>query len=121
MKPIALFIFVLFLWISCGNKKEKLPYSDANFVEKPYDTIAVDSFSAGAVSVDVARQIRMSSQKYKDSVKEALLKAEEERKLNELKLKLEKEAADQKSKEIKETKAAETEKTKVEGDAAKTE
>jgi hypothetical protein len=36
-----------------------------------YDTTAVDSFSNGAVSVDIARKIRMSSPQYLDSVKQA--------------------------------------------------
>lgn len=50
-----------------------------------YDTTAIDSFSPGAISVDVARQIRMSSQKYQDSLKEVLkLQQEEKRIIQEL-------------------------------------
>ena len=53
-----------------------------------YDTTAVDSFSTGAVSVDIARKIRMSSPQYLDSVKQARKLQEEE---NKLKAELEKE------------------------------
>lgn len=78
----------------------------------PYDTIAKDSFSAGAVSVDIARRIRMSSQVYQDSMREVRKKMEEEKLANQLKQ--EKELADKKAedeakaKKEKEQKPAET-------------
>lgn len=58
------------LLMSCGGPEE--PTGNAGSEETlaaPYDTVAVDSFSAGAISVDVAAQIRMSSQAYQDSLK----------------------------------------------------
>jgi cbb3-type cytochrome oxidase cytochrome c subunit len=64
-----------------------------------YDTIAKDSFSAGAVSMDVARRIRMSSQKYQDSLRKAREKLEEEKLAK--KLKEEKEKTDKKALEEK--------------------
>ena len=68
--------------ISC-SKKEPADFYPTDSAKASYDTAAVDSFSAGATSIDVVRQIRMSSQKYQDSVKEALRLQEEEKKLKE--------------------------------------
>lgn len=68
----------------------------------PYDTVAVDSFSAGAISVDIAAQIRMSSQAYQDSLKvaaEALKKAAEAKKAAEISAK--EKASSEKSKDEK--------------------
>ncbi|WP_449400121.1 hypothetical protein [Chryseobacterium wanjuense] len=74
-----------------------------------YDTAAVDSFSAGATSIDVVRQIRMSSQQYQDSVKEALRLQEEEKKLKEeLEKENKKKAEEEKKKTTEEKKSAET-------------
>ncbi len=65
--------------ISCGKNPEKMEMSIAEETSvPPYDTIAKDSFSAGAVSVDVARKIRMASQKYQDSLRENRKKIEAE-------------------------------------------
>ncbi|UOE40977.1 hypothetical protein MTP09_13900 [Chryseobacterium suipulveris] len=109
MKNILLCTLVLTLF-SCGKKT-----ADSEFVEAktssipPYDTVAKDSFSAGAISVDVARRIRMSSQIYQDSLREVRKKLEEEKLAN--KLKEEKEKADKKAEEEKK-KAEEAKKTK---------
>jgi len=70
------------LMISC-SKKEPADFYPTDSAKASYDTAAVDSFSAGATSIDVVRQIRMSSQKYQDSLKEALRLQEEEKKLKE--------------------------------------
>jgi hypothetical protein len=61
-------------------------FADEQDVKIHYDTAAVDSFSTGAVSVDIARKIRMSSPQYLDSVKQAK-KLQERRKNSKLSLK----------------------------------
>jgi len=95
----------LILFVAC-SKQEPVNVDANQEVKVHYDTVAVDSFSAGATSVDIVRQIRMSSQKYQDSVKEAIkLQAEEKR----IKEELEKE---NKKKQDEEKKKADDEKKK---------
>ncbi len=93
-----IFLLLLFFIVSCTkNTAEQTLIPEENSAILPYDTLAIDSFSAGATSVDVARKIRMSSQKFQDSLiqmklknaEEQLLKKEKDEKLN-----LEKKAAD---------------------------
>ncbi len=67
----GLLLILFFTVSSCSKKKPASTLNEAAYIETPYDTTAIDSFSSGAVSVDVARQIRMSSKKYLDSVKKA--------------------------------------------------
>ena len=82
--------------ISCGKENQKNQHSDPVVSAiPPYDTVAIDSFSAGATSVDVARQIRISSLQYQDSLKQIQKKLEEEKLLN--KVNEEKDKADKKS------------------------
>ena len=69
-----------------------------------------DSFSNGAITVDIARKIKMSSPQYLDSVKQAKKVQEEEKKI---KAELEKE---NKKKEEEEKKKADTEKKKKSAD-----
>ena len=67
-----LLLFLLVLNISCGDKKLAEQQTEREILEAaPYDTIAVDSFSTGATSVDIAAQIRRSSLKYQDSLNKA--------------------------------------------------
>lgn len=68
--------------ISC-SKREPVADNNAQELKLHYDTTAIDSFSPGATSVDIARQIRMSSQKYQDSIKEVLKLQEEEKRIKE--------------------------------------
>ncbi|MDR6405089.1 MULTISPECIES: hypothetical protein [Chryseobacterium] len=104
------FIF-LGLMISC-SKKEPADFYPTDSAKASYDTVAVDSFSAGATSIDVVRQIRMSSQKYQDSVKEALRLQEEEKKLKEeLEKENKKKAEDEKKQKSAETPATPETKT----------
>lgn len=98
----AIFIFIL-LFTAC-SKKESPGFGDEQEIRMKYDTTAVDSFSTGAVSVDIARKIRMSSPQYLDSVKQAKKLQEEE---NKIKAELEKE---NKAKQEEEKKKAEAEK-----------
>lgn len=63
-------IFVLF-FVAC-SKTESAQIVQTEKIHPEYDTTAIDSFSAGAISVDIARKIRMSSQAYQDSLKEVL-------------------------------------------------
>lgn len=100
----AIFIFVL-LFTAC-SKKESPGFGAEQDLKIHYDTMAVDSFSNGAVTVDIARKIKMSSPQYLDSVKQAKKALAEEKKL---KAELEKE---NKKKEEDEKKKADAEKQK---------
>ncbi|MCW3160747.1 hypothetical protein [Chryseobacterium oryctis] len=102
-----------FLMMSCG-KKEPVDLYPQESSKATYDTIAVDSFSNGATSVDIVRQIRMSSQKYQDSIKEVLkLQAEEKRIKEELEKENKKKQEEEKKKaeEEKKQKSSETQST----------
>ena len=107
MKKWLLFSFPLVI-ITCGksdSQKEILAVENESV--PPYDTIAVDSFSQGATSVDVAMKIRMSSQKFQDSLRQVKIRNEEERLLNkekEERLKQEKKAEELKNKAAAEAK-----------------
>ena len=61
---------ILFLF-SCSKKQSGGGLDEESFVEMQYDTVAIDSFSTGAISVDVAAQIRRSSVVYQDSLRKA--------------------------------------------------
>ncbi|AZA78527.1 hypothetical protein EG347_13910 [Chryseobacterium sp. G0186] len=100
----AIFIFVI-LFTAC-SKGEAPHINEEQEVKVHYDTTAIDSFSTGAVSVDIARKIRMSSPQYLDSVKQVKKAMEEEKKL---KVELEKE---NKLKEAEEKKKTDAEKKK---------
>lgn len=90
------------LTIACSKRE---PVSDnAQELKQKYDTTAIDSFSPGATSVDIARKIRMSSQKFQDSLKEALkLQQEEKRIKDELEKENKKKAEDEKKQKASET------------------
>ncbi|WPO82829.1 hypothetical protein SD427_00375 [Chryseobacterium sp. JJR-5R] len=105
----AAFIFSVAA-VSC-SKKEPVDLYPADSPKPAYDTAAVDSFSNGATSVDIVRQIRMSSQKYQDSVKEAVKLQEQENKMKE---ELEKES---RKKADEEKKKADAEKVKKPSEA----
>lgn len=99
------FVFsLLLLIISCGQKEtDKEVLVQENSAIAPYDTTAIDSFSTGATSVNIALQIKISSQQYQDSLKDVLKKIEAEKLLK--KEELEKDKA---------TKIIEAEKKKTE-------
>lgn len=103
------------LVVSC-SKKEPEDFYPSDSPKANYDTTAIDSFSNGAVSVDIAKQIRMSSKQYQDSLKEALKQQEEEKKL---KVELEKE--NKKKTEEEKKKADDEKKQKTAETPAKTE
>ncbi|MDW9381345.1 hypothetical protein [Chryseobacterium sp. JV558] len=104
MKNILSAIFIFTILFTACSKKESPGFAAEQEVKMNYDTIAIDSFSTGAVSVDIARKIRMSSPQYLDSVKQAKKLLEEE---NKLKAELEKE---NKTKQEEEKKKADAEK-----------
>lgn len=108
MKNVVFAGLILSSFALACSKRE--PVADiAQELKLKYDTTAIDSFSPGAISVDVARQIRMSSQKYQDSLKEVLKLQQEEKRIT-LELEKEnkkKEAAEKKLKEA-ENKSTET-------------
>lgn len=85
MKSLVYILMIFsFLMIGCSKKDTKMDtHSTEAAVHAPYDTTAIDSFSSGAISVDVARQIRMSSQQYQDSLRQVLKQQEEEKKMKE--------------------------------------
>lgn len=72
-------ILVFLCLISCGKEAaEQSVAVEDNTAVAPYDTVAIDSFSQGAISVDIAQKIKVSSLKYQDSLKMVKLKNEEE-------------------------------------------
>ncbi|MGU3374634.1 hypothetical protein [Chryseobacterium sp. M5A1_1a] len=102
----AIFIFIM-LFTAC-SKKETPDFNTEQQVKVQYDTTAIDSFSTGAVSVDIARKIRMSSPQYLDSVKQVKKALEEEKKL---KAELEKENKQKGEEEKKKIEAEKKKKT----------
>ncbi|WP_160139026.1 hypothetical protein [Chryseobacterium sp. c4a] len=106
MKNLLFAIFVFTLLCTACSKKDSPGFLAEQDVKIHYDTVAVDSFSNGAVTVDIARKIKMSSPQYLDSVKQAKKALEEEKKL---KAELEKE---NKAKAEEEKKKADAEKKK---------
>lgn len=106
MKNIFSAIPFILIFIAC-SKKEPVYVDGSQDVRPHYDTTAIDSFSAGATSEEVIMKIKMSSQKYQDSVKEAIkLQAEEKRIEEEL-------AKENKKKQDEEKKKANEEKQKA--------
>ena len=87
MKNVIFASLILSSFTLACSKREPV-VDTAQELKLKYDTTAIDSFSPGAISVDVARQIRMSSQKYQDSLKEVLKLQQEEKRIT---LELEKE------------------------------
>ncbi len=112
MKNFLFGVLALSLFLAACSKKEPADLYPLDSVKASYDTIAKDSFSNGATSVDIVRQIRMSSQKYQDSIKLALkTQAEEKRIQAELEKENKKKSDEEKKKadeEKKKQKAAET-------------
>ncbi|AZA91591.1 Uncharacterised protein [Chryseobacterium nakagawai] len=106
MKNLLSAIFIFVLLLTACSKKESPGFGAEQDLKIHYDTMAVDSFSNGAVTVDIARKIKMSSPQYLDSVKQAKKALAEEQKL---KAELEKE---NKKKEEDEKKKADAEKQK---------
>ena len=79
MKNVFVFSLLL-LVISCGPKEtDKEVLVQENSAIAPYDTTAIDSFSTGATSANIALQIKISSQQYQDSLKDVLKKIEAEK------------------------------------------
>lgn len=71
-------------FISCSKEEQNAKLQSPEVqVHAPYDTTAIDSFSNGAISVDVAERIRMSSKKYQDSLQQIAKQLEDEKKLKE--------------------------------------
>ncbi|MCS4304270.1 MULTISPECIES: hypothetical protein [unclassified Chryseobacterium] len=112
MKNLLSAIFIFALLFTACSKKESPGFAVEQDVKIHYDTVAVDSFSNGAVTVDIARKIKMSSPQYLDSVKQAKKLVEEEKKL---KAEVEKES---KKKEEEEKKKADAEKKKKTGETS---
>ncbi|MDQ0783763.1 hypothetical protein [Chryseobacterium sp. W4I1] len=83
MKNLLSAVFIVSLLLISCSKKETPGFAAEQEVRMQYDTAAVDSFSSGATSIDIVRQIRMSSQNYQDSIKQAAKLQKEEQKLKE--------------------------------------
>lgn len=108
MKNVICAGVILSLFTVACSKREPV-IDTTQELKLKYDTTAIDSFSPGAISVDVARQIRMSSQKYQDSLKEVLKLQQEEKRIT---LELEKENK-KKAEAEKKLKAAENNSTET--------
>ncbi|WP_313093258.1 hypothetical protein [Chryseobacterium flavum] len=102
MKNLLFAVFVFSTLFTACSKKESAGFGAEQELKINYDTTAIDSFSTGAVSVDIARKIRMSSPQYLDSVKQAVKLQEEEKMLKE---ELEKENKQKQEEEKKKTEA----------------
>jgi hypothetical protein len=83
MKNLVLTVFVFSIVLTACSKKETAGFAVQEDVKVQYDTVAIDSFSNGAASMDVVRRIKMSSQAYQDSLKEAKKLQDQEKKLKE--------------------------------------
>lgn len=83
MKNLVLAVFVFSIVLTACSKKETAGFAVQEDVKVQYDTVAIDSFSNGAASMDVVRRIKMSSQAYQDSLKEAKKIQDQEKKLKE--------------------------------------
>lgn len=107
IKNTIIFLILISL-ISCSEKEiEQEILVEENSAVAPYDTIAIDSFSQGATSVDIARKIKMSSVHYQDSIRAVKIKEQDElqvKKAQAEKLDLEKKAQEEKKKSAVETK-----------------
>lgn len=113
----AIFSILFISLFSCGKDAVQTVPVEKEITTVPYDTTAIDSFSVGATSVDVARQIKISSLKYQDSLKKVSVKLEEEKLLN--KAKEEKEKSEKKQAE--EKKKLDAEKVRKEKQNSQTE
>lgn len=110
MKNLVFAILTFIVLFTACSKKEPVNLTADESVKLHYDTTAIDSFSKGAISVDIVRKIKMSSQHYQDSLKEALkLQAEEKKIKTELEKENKKKLDEEKKKsdEEKKKKAAE--------------
>lgn len=83
MKNLLFTIFILSIVLTACSKKETTGFIVHDDVKVQYDTAAIDSFSNGAASMDVVRRIKMSSQTYQDSLKEARKLQHQEKKIKE--------------------------------------
>ena len=101
MKRILIGSICIYALLSCSKKEAVNKENEEVYTKAPYDTTAVDSFSQGAISVDVAANIRRSSKAYQDSLLQIKIKQEEERKKKEEEAKIEKAAKDALEKEAK--------------------
>ena len=72
-------IFVLILTFSCSKDTIVQEDFSKESLAPKYDTLPIDSFSTGATSVDIARKIKISSQKYQDSLREIRVNLEKEK------------------------------------------
>lgn len=90
---------------SCSEKPDTSAMAAVDESKAPYDTTAIDSFSSGATSVDVVRQISISSQRYQDSLKAAIKLQEQEKKITEELEKENKKKAEEEKKKFSESKA----------------
>lgn len=69
MKRVLLLGILLSL-VFCGKKEARKEFAvQSGSTAAHYDTVAVDSFSTGATSENIARKIRISSKMYQDSLK----------------------------------------------------
>lgn len=117
MKNLLCTGFVFSILLVACSRKESRGFSEGEQVKVQYDTTAVDSFSNGAVSVDVVRRIKMSSQKYQDSLKQAKDLQDQEKKLT---IELEKENKKKLDEEKKKTDHEKKEKSSASSSSSET-
>ena len=106
------FSFLLISIFSCSKNNNENSLDEETYTPPKYDTMAIDSFSSGAVSVDVAAQIRQSSVAYQDSIAKVKIAEELAKKELEIKQKaeaLEKDKVEAEKKKLKEPEAVKNE------------
>lgn len=73
---------VFLVFTACSKEPEAVtPEAETVTAKAPYDTTAVDSFSAGAATRNIAQQIRRSSKTYQDSLRKIVLADMDQRRL----------------------------------------
>ena len=99
--------------VSCKKTVSENQVMETEQPTIPFDTTAIDSFSTGSTSINVARKIEMSSRKYQDSLKAVQKIADAQKKAREDAKKVDAEAEKALKKE-KEKKAAPENKKPIE-------
>ena len=99
----ALLSFAFLGFLACSKKTDANLATVSDESRATYVTTAIDSFSPSATSVDVVRQIRISSQRYQDSLKEVIKLQEQEKKIAEELEKENKKKAEEEKKKVTET------------------
>lgn len=82
MKKVLYLLTCCIFFVSCKQKETPaVTLAEKENLVVPYDTLAIDSFSPGATSLDAVRVMRRAAQRKQDSLKKIEEKTEAEKKL----------------------------------------